>query len=171
MGCCGEVGCRCESAFVRIVCPHAPPLHTHTHRALTDLLDEAKGMGRPRPRQRRSVRCSLRSVQRRTVHCIPAFCCVCARGSLVFAIDGMGLCGLRLWCGRDALLACWCSNAFKRALDRYCGLCITALYFLYISVVKGALSVFDCSKNEDGVRILDADPSIVCDQVCVCRMG
>ena len=85
--------------------------------------------------------------------------CVCAHG--------MGLCGLRHWCGRDALLACWCSNAFKRALDRYCGLCITALYFLYISVVKGALSVFDCSKNEDGVRILDADPSIVCDQVCV----
>jgi hypothetical protein len=69
--------------------------------------------------------------------------------------------------GVGATPSCWCSNAFKRALDRYCGLCITALYFLYISVVKGALSVFDCSKNEDGVRILDADPSIVCDQVCV----
>ncbi len=62
---------------------------------------------------------------------------------------------------------CARSDGFKRALDRYCGLCITALYFLYISVVKGALSVFDCSENEDGVRILDADPSIVCDQVCV----
>jgi hypothetical protein len=72
---------------------------------------------------------------------------------------------VKYWCGRDGL--CWYSEAFKRALDRYCGLCITALYFLYISVVKGALSVFDCSKNEDGVRILDADPSIVCDQVCV----
>jgi hypothetical protein len=59
-----------------------------------------------------------------------------------------------------------CSDSFKRALDRYCGLCITALYFLYLSVVKGALSVFDCSMNEDGVRILDADPSIVCDKVC-----
>jgi hypothetical protein len=92
---------------------------------------------------------------------------VSARASHVLVIDSMVLCGLRHWCGRDALLACWCRNAFKRALDRYCGLCITALYFLYISVVKGALSVFDCSKNEDGVRILDADPSIVCDQVCV----
>ncbi len=66
-------------------------------------------------------------------------------------------------CGAD----CRHSDGFKSALDRYCGLCITALYFLYISVVKGALSVFDCSKNEDGIRILDADPSIVCDQVCV----
>ena len=30
--------------------------------------------------------------------------------------------------------------------DAYCGLCILALYFLYLMVVKGALSVFDCSK-------------------------
>ena len=36
------------------------------------------------------------------------------------------------------------------------------LYFLYLNVVKGALSVFDCSKNKDGVWILDADPSIKC---------
>jgi hypothetical protein len=28
--------------------------------------------------------------------------------------------------------------------------------------VKGALSVFDCSKNQNGVYILDADPSVVC---------
>ncbi len=29
--------------------------------------------------------------------------------------------------------------------DAYCGVCILALYFLYLMVVKGALSVFDCS--------------------------
>jgi hypothetical protein len=75
-----------------------------------------------------------------------------------------------LWTSTTAVALCVFphSDSFKRALDRYCGLCITALYFLYLSVVKGALSVFDCSMNEDGVRILDADPSIVCDKVrCV----
>jgi hypothetical protein len=54
---------------------------------------------------------------------------------------------------------------FKRTLDGYCGLCILALYFLYLTVVKGALSVFDCSVNQDGVYILDADPSIRCNEV------
>jgi hypothetical protein len=39
------------------------------------------------------------------------------------------------------------------------------LYFLYLSVVKGALSVFDCTMNKDGVYILDADPSILCNKV------
>jgi hypothetical protein len=52
-----------------------------------------------------------------------------------------------------------------RAFDAYCGACIVALYVLYLSVVKGALSVFDCTKNKDGVYILDADPSIVCNKV------
>jgi hypothetical protein len=31
--------------------------------------------------------------------------------------------------------------------------------------VKSALSVFDCSRNKDGVLILDADPSIRCNEV------
>jgi hypothetical protein len=54
------------------------------------------------------------------------------------------------------------TGRFKTFLDSYCGLCIVVLYFLYLNVVKGALSVFDCSKNKDGVWILDADPSIKC---------
>jgi hypothetical protein len=37
-------------------------------------------------------------------------------------------------------------DRFQRMKDAYCGLCILALYFLYLMVVKGALSVFDCSK-------------------------
>ena len=37
-------------------------------------------------------------------------------------------------------------DRFQRLKDAYCGLCILALYFLYLMVVKGALSVFDCSK-------------------------
>jgi hypothetical protein len=37
-------------------------------------------------------------------------------------------------------------DKFQHAKDAYCGLCILALYFLYLMVVKGALSVFDCSK-------------------------
>ncbi len=53
----------------------------------------------------------------------------------------------------------------KSILDSYCGVCIVCLYFLYLSLVRGALSVFDCSKNEDGAWILDADPSIKCNVV------
>ncbi len=34
------------------------------------------------------------------------------------------------------------------------------------TVVKNALAVFDCSRNKDGVYILDADPSIRCNEVC-----
>ncbi len=56
-------------------------------------------------------------------------------------------------------------DKFTKAFDAYCGVCILALYFLYLGVVKGALSVFDCTQNKDGVYILDADPSIVCDKV------
>jgi hypothetical protein len=58
-----------------------------------------------------------------------------------------------------------CRDGFERALDAYCGLCILVLYFLYLTLVRGAFSVFDCSTNADGARILDADPSIVCDEV------
>jgi hypothetical protein len=36
-------------------------------------------------------------------------------------------------------------DRFKAMQDAYCGVCILALYFLYLMVVKGALSVFDCS--------------------------
>lgn len=62
----------------------------------------------------------------------------------------------RAWC------VCFLRDAFKHLFDSYCGLCIIALYFLYLNVVKGALSVFDCSKNKDGKWILDTDPSIKC---------
>jgi hypothetical protein len=60
---------------------------------------------------------------------------------------------------------CYSRDRFKQTLDGYCGLCIVGLYFLYLSVVKGALSVFDCTQNRDGVYILDADPSIICNKV------
>ena len=56
-------------------------------------------------------------------------------------------------------------DAFTAALDTYWSILISALYFLYLNLVKGALSVFDCSKNDDGVLILDADPSIHCNEV------
>jgi hypothetical protein len=58
-----------------------------------------------------------------------------------------------------------CRTRFKEIVDSYCGLCIVGLYFLYLNVVKGALSVFDCSMNKDGAWILDADPSIKCNVV------
>jgi hypothetical protein len=60
------------------------------------------------------------------------------------------------------------TSGFKSSLDSYCGLCIVVLYLLYLNVVKGALSVFDCSKNKDGVWILDADPSVKCYVVSPC---
>jgi hypothetical protein len=56
-------------------------------------------------------------------------------------------------------------DGFKRALDAYCGLCIVGLYFLYLGLAKGAFSLFDCTQNKDGTYILDADPSIKCDEV------
>ncbi len=34
-----------------------------------------------------------------------------------------------------------------------------------MGLAKGALSVFDCTQNKDGKYILDADPSIKCDEV------
>ncbi len=35
----------------------------------------------------------------------------------------------------------------------------------YVMVVESALSVFDCTRNADGVYILDADPAITCNEV------
>ncbi len=37
-------------------------------------------------------------------------------------------------------------DKFKAMQDQYCGVLIVALYFMYLMVVKSALSVFDCSK-------------------------
>ncbi len=47
---------------------------------------------------------------------------------------------------------------------RSCGtLCV--LGCADFTATKQAVSVFDCSKNKDGVYILDADPSIKCNVV------
>jgi hypothetical protein len=80
-----------------------------------------------------------------------------------------------LWCTLDQpltnpILCILCAilrprDRFKQAFDSYCGLCIVALYFLYLGVVRGALGVFDCTQSKDGRYILDADPSIVCNEV------
>ena len=56
-------------------------------------------------------------------------------------------------------------EAFKAVYDGYCGLSNIVLYLLYLKLVKGALSVFDCTLNKDGVYILDADPAVTCGQV------
>jgi hypothetical protein len=53
----------------------------------------------------------------------------------------------------------------KAALEMYWSICILVLNFLYLSLVRGMLSIFDCSADSDGVRFLDADPSIPCDEV------
>lgn len=74
--------------------------------------------------------------------------------STIILIGGVAVPGRLL--GRDK---------FAAAQDSYCGFCIIAMYFLYLTVTKGALSVFDCSKNQDGVYILDAEPSIKCYEV------
>ncbi len=60
---------------------------------------------------------------------------------------------------------------FLAVLDQYVGLCILAAYFLYLKLVKSALSVFDCTLNKDGENILDADPSVVCGQVPPMLLG
>lgn len=41
-------------------------------------------------------------------------------------------------------------DRFQRWMDMYCGLCILTAYFLYLMLVKGALSVMDCSKVRAG---------------------
>ena len=45
-------------------------------------------------------------------------------------------------------------------------LALRGCVYSYFLVVKGMLSVFDCSKKGN-VYILDADPSIECDKVCL----
>ncbi len=50
-------------------------------------------------------------------------------------------------------------------LDSLFGTCIIALYYLYLTLVRGMLSVFDCSRAPGGDYLLDADPSIKCNQV------
>jgi hypothetical protein len=52
-----------------------------------------------------------------------------------------------------------------KILDAYCAICITGLSLLYLSVVRGALSVFDCSVEREGARFLSNEPSIMCDEV------
>jgi hypothetical protein len=59
-----------------------------------------------------------------------------------------------------------CRHWSLRNLDLTWDLFLSLLYLLYLTLVQGALSVFDCSKNQDGDRILDADPSIKCGVVC-----
>ncbi len=54
---------------------------------------------------------------------------------------------------------------FGRVADTWCSIRIPGLFFTYFTVVKGAFSVFDCTSNRDGIFVLDADPSILCDQV------
>ena len=56
-------------------------------------------------------------------------------------------------------------NRFAKLLDAYCGFVIAIVYTLYFSVVKGALSIFNCVQNESGVRVMVAYPSEVCGQV------
>ncbi len=56
-------------------------------------------------------------------------------------------------------------SRFGRAVDAYCGLCIAIVNTLYFSVVKGALSIFNCVTNQRGVSVLVAHPSEVCGKV------
>ncbi len=58
-----------------------------------------------------------------------------------------------------------CRARYKVFLDMVWGMTILVLYFMYLNLVKGMLSIFDCSVNPDGVRFLDADLSIRCDEV------
>jgi hypothetical protein len=53
-------------------------------------------------------------------------------------------------------------------IDTSWGVVILILYFLYLNLVKGMLSIFDCSENSDGIWILDADPAIRCYEVFKC---
>jgi hypothetical protein len=42
---------------------------------------------------------------------------------------------------------------------------ILVLNFMYVSLVRGMFSIFDCTANADGFRFLDAEPAIPCDEV------
>lgn len=50
----------------------------------------------------------------------------------------------------------------ESSLDAFIGIYTTALYFLYFVVVRNSLTIFSCSLNEQGVRTMKAEPSIVC---------
>jgi hypothetical protein len=69
---------------------------------------------------------------------------------------------LIVWCGRSSLRA---------TLDLYWGVTILILNFLYLSLVRGMLSIFDCTANVDGLRFLDEDPAILCDEVQITIMS
>jgi hypothetical protein len=57
-------------------------------------------------------------------------------------------------------------------LDHCRNACISTLYVLYVGVVRGALSIFSCSVDSHGVKKLDADPAILCDEVsALCAAG
>ncbi len=64
---------------------------------------------------------------------------------------------------------------FTDFVDSGIGVCIAVVYTLYFSVVKGTLIVFNCVPNEQGVRVMAAFPSELCDSVrvfrssCCCR--
>ena len=86
---------------------------------------------------------------------------------------GEGLAGVsrRISCYRVAVSAvrvCVLRSGRSGILDSYCGFALLVLYFLYLKLVKGALSVFACTENSDGVYILDADPSVTCYKVQTC---
>ncbi len=46
-------------------------------------------------------------------------------------------------CRCCVLVVCYCRDRFQRAFDGYCGALIVCLYFLYLGVVRGALSMYD----------------------------
>ena len=52
-----------------------------------------------------------------------------------------------------------------RTMDVVSGVVIQGLYVTYFMVVRGMLSVWNCSKKSNGVSVLTADPSYSCDTV------
>lgn len=52
-----------------------------------------------------------------------------------------------------------------KTVDAHCGIVLLAVYFTYFLVVKGMLSAWDCTKNAQGVPLLDAEPGFRCDEV------
>ena len=72
---------------------------------------------------------------------------------------------VRLRASADLREMCCCLVRLSQVLDMYTGICISVVYMLYFSVVRGALSVFNCVTTSNGVRVLVASPSVVCGQV------
>jgi hypothetical protein len=60
-------------------------------------------------------------------------------------------------------------GVFTDFVDSGVGVCIAVVYTLYFSVVKGTLVVFNCVPNEQGVRVMAAFPSELCDSVCTAQ--